>query len=96
MHRVLKPGGSLLILESSKPENYIMRMLYYLHLYCLLIPIGGLLSGDFKAYRYLAKSSSNYYKTPELKSILKKHGFEKIHIHKFLFGAANLIEAVKG
>lgn len=95
MFRVLKPKGKLLILESSVPENFIIRIFYLIHLYAILIPLGGLLSGDFKAYWYLAHSSAKFYSSTEIAAMLKKAGFKKCTFRKFLFGAANLIIADK-
>jgi demethylmenaquinone methyltransferase / 2-methoxy-6-polyprenyl-1,4-benzoquinol methylase len=95
MFRVLKPAGKLLILESGIPKNIFIRLLYKIHLYFILIPLGGLISGDFKAYWYLAHSSSKFYALPELEQILNKHGFNNCTFRTFLFGAANLIIAEK-
>lgn len=95
MYRVLKPGGKLLILESSVPKNLIVRMFYMIHLYAILIPLGGLLSGDFKAYWYLAHSSARFFSSSEIDTMLKNSGFKKCTFRKFLFGAANLITASK-
>ena len=95
MYRVLKPGGRLLILESSVPENPIVRFFYLLHLYLFLVPVGGLISGDFKAYWYLAHSSAKFYSSDEVKQMLEKQGFRNYNLQPFLFGAANLIETIK-
>lgn len=95
IYRVLAPGGSLLILESSTPSNILVRFFYKVHLYAILIPIGGLLTGDFKAYWYLAHSSAKFYSSAELKAMLSLTGFKSFSIQRFLFGAANLIVARK-
>lgn len=93
--RVLKTGGSLLILESGVPENPIIWFFYKLYLYLFLIPIGTLLSGNFKAYWYLAHSSSKFYSIEEISALLEKAGFKNIEARKFFMGAANLIVARK-
>ena len=56
MLRVLKPGGRLVILELSVPSNRILRGCYNLYFQHLLPWIGGLISGDKAAYRYLPAS----------------------------------------
>ena len=56
MLRVLKPGGRLVILELSVPSNRILRGCYNLYFQHLLPWIGGLVSGDRAAYRYLPAS----------------------------------------
>ncbi len=93
--RVLKPGAKLIILESAAPENPFIRFFYKLHLFGFLVPVGGLLSGDFKAYWYLAHSSSKYYTSKELKALLEQNGFEKVSFKNFLFGATKLVIAKK-
>jgi len=93
--RVLKPGGSLLILESSKPVNKLIGLLYSLYLKYVLVPLGGMLSGDWNAYRYLAGSASGFYSFEQLSDLLAQYGFELKLNRKFLFGSANLLIACK-
>lgn len=95
MYRVLSTGGKLYILESSVPENIIIRIFYRVYLYLFLIPLGTILSGDFKAYRYLAKSSAEFYSLEETRKILLKGGFSKLESKNFMFGATNLIIVYK-
>ena len=95
IYRVLKPGGRLLILESGVPENFLIRFLYKIHLYFILIPLGGIISGNFEAYWYLAHSSSKFFKLNEIDGMLKEKGFKECSFKSFLFGAANLIISKK-
>lgn len=95
MARVLRSGGRLLILESARPENGVIAWLYDLYLNLILIPLGGIISGNREAYRYLAGSSSGFYPFDELKTMLRKH---RLNLHKnrtFLFGSVNLLVATK-
>jgi demethylmenaquinone methyltransferase/2-methoxy-6-polyprenyl-1,4-benzoquinol methylase len=91
MQRVLKPGGKLFILESGVPQNLAIRFFYNLYLYLFLIPLGAIISGNAKAYWYLAHSSSKFYKISEIDYLLSGFGFKKVFVKKFFFGAANLI-----
>lgn len=95
MYRVLGENGKLLILESSVPKNKLVSLFYRIHLCGFLIPVGGLLSGDVKAYRYLAHSSIHFYSPSEVESMLKGVGFKSVSVRPFLLGAANLIIAEK-
>ncbi len=88
--RVLKPGGYFYILESGVPKSGIIRFFYKIYLYLFLIPIGSIISGNFKAYSYLAKSSSNFYTNDELKELLLQNKLEFRYMKKFFFGAADL------
>jgi len=95
MSRVLKPGGILVILESAVPENAIIRFFYRVYLKCVLVPVGGILSGDWKAYRYLAGSSAGFYDFPTLKRMMEPYQLELLSQKKYLFGSVNLLTARK-
>ncbi|MFO7369132.1 MAG: ubiquinone/menaquinone biosynthesis methyltransferase [Bacteroidales bacterium] len=95
MARVLKPGGRLLILESARPENRVIAWLYDLYLNLVLISLGGIISGNREAYRYLAGSSSGFYPFYELQAMLRNHQLTLQKDRAFLFGSVNLLVATK-
>ena len=95
MHRVLKRGGMLFILESGVPENRWVRFIFKIYLTLVLIPIGFILSGDRKAYSYLAHSASNFFPAEEVYRMLSGKGFEITARKIFFLGAASLIAAKK-
>jgi demethylmenaquinone methyltransferase/2-methoxy-6-polyprenyl-1,4-benzoquinol methylase len=93
--RIMNKGGTLFILESSVPKNIIFKFLYKIYLYVCLIPLGTILSGNFKAYWYLAHSSSEFYSIKEIRNMLIKKGFNSLEHKSFFFGATNLIKVCK-
>lgn len=93
--RVLKEKGRLIILESSKPKNRIIRFFYRIYLHTMVRLTGGMISGDFKAYRYLGRSSGKFLQPEELQGILSEYGFLGFDVHKYFFGSVNLIIASK-
>ena len=95
IQRVLKEGGNLYILESGSPQNLFIQFFYTIFLFIFLIPVGGILTGDFKAYYYLAISSRSYYSRQQMVLLLKSFGFKNVKVRKFLFGATNLTIAEK-
>ncbi len=95
MSRVLKPGGRLLILESAVPRNRLVEAGYRLYLRLVLVPLGGLLSGDWNAYRYLAGSSSGFYSFEKLREMMSAHHFQLEKAKNYLFGSANLLVATR-
>ena len=74
--RIMKPGARLLILESAQPASRFVGFFYRLYLTLFLVPLGGLLSGDWNAYRYLAASSAGFYSFTTLCKMLEDYGSE--------------------
>lgn len=95
MHRVLKPGGKLLILEFSRPTNPIVKPLYNLYLNKILPKIAGVVSGDQEAYEYLASSIAAFYEPGELKNMMQGAGFKTIESKQLTFGIVTLYIGVK-
>ena len=93
--RVMKPGARLLILESAKPPGRIVDFFYRLYLRLFLVPLGGLLSGDWNAYRYLSRSSADFYSFQTLRTMLEEHLLTLYPEKKYLFGSVNLLIAIK-
>jgi demethylmenaquinone methyltransferase/2-methoxy-6-polyprenyl-1,4-benzoquinol methylase len=88
--RVLRPGGRFVAVETSQPENKVLRRLYHFQLKYITAPIGGWLSGEKQAYTYLAESASNFYFPGEMKEILLKAGFKKVKYKQLIGGVAAL------
>lgn len=79
--RILKPGGNLVILELSVPSNKIVRWLYNLYFTRLLPLVGGRISGDRAAYRYLPASVLKFPGKEEWMRTMTDCGFSGV-IHK--------------
>jgi demethylmenaquinone methyltransferase/2-methoxy-6-polyprenyl-1,4-benzoquinol methylase len=95
LYRVLKPEGRFVILESSKPSNPAWRVFNNIYLRLILPYLGGIISGNLKAYRYLAKSSRNYYTISEMGSILEGAGFRVVSSKSLFLGSVMLVVAEK-
>jgi demethylmenaquinone methyltransferase/2-methoxy-6-polyprenyl-1,4-benzoquinol methylase len=95
MNRVLGKGGALVILESSRPSNAIWRIFNTLYLRLILPYLGGLISGNLGAYRYLAESSRNYYSIGEMSVILERAGFRVEQTRPLFLGSVMLVVAEK-
>jgi demethylmenaquinone methyltransferase/2-methoxy-6-polyprenyl-1,4-benzoquinol methylase len=93
--RVLKPSGSYVIVESSQPENRLIRMGFHLYLRAFVMPVGIIISGNKGAYRYLAESARRYYSPREVRDMLLTAGFRDVHYRPLFFGAAGIHAAVK-
>jgi demethylmenaquinone methyltransferase/2-methoxy-6-polyprenyl-1,4-benzoquinol methylase len=90
MYRVLKPGGRLLILEFSLPDNLIFRKIYLFYFRKILPILGGLVSGDSYAYRYLNQTVETFPYGAEFKSIMEETGFTNVADISLSFGIASI------
>lgn len=90
MLRVLKPEGRLVVLELSLPENKFMRWLFNLYFLHVLPLIGGSVSGDSAAYKYLPESVLGFPKRREFLSFLSSCGFRKVSHKAFSFGICRM------
>jgi len=94
-YRVLKPGGRLLILETSLPSNAILRAAYLFYLRHILPHIGALVSGDGRAYRYLDQTIEAFPYGKAFCADLHATGYRKVQAIPLTFGVATLYRADK-
>ncbi|MBT8233394.1 MAG: bifunctional demethylmenaquinone methyltransferase/2-methoxy-6-polyprenyl-1,4-benzoquinol methylase UbiE [Saprospiraceae bacterium] len=78
--RVLKPNGSLVILETSVPKSWFLRQGYAIHTKVFLPLIGKLFSKDKRAYSYLSESANTFPYGEKLKVILEKVGYKDVEV----------------
>ena len=95
IHRVLKVGGMLGILEFSLPKHHLLRHLYLFYFKKVLPAIGGLVSRDPLAYRYLPSSVNCFKNYEELAVELQKTGFQIKKNTPFSGGISYLLVAKK-
>lgn len=88
--RVLKPGGRLVILELSVPSNAVLKWLYCLYFTKVLPLIGGWVSGDKAAYRYLPASVLNFPGKEEWMDVMRDCGFCRVQHKSFTFGTCRM------
>ena len=84
--RVLKPGGRVVILESSPPKKNVLRPFIRIHLNYVIPTLGKLISGNADAYEYLPDSTQQFKEPDDLANIMWQKGFERIHYKLFMFG----------
>ncbi|WP_144392964.1 bifunctional demethylmenaquinone methyltransferase/2-methoxy-6-polyprenyl-1,4-benzoquinol methylase UbiE [Pleionea sediminis] len=95
MYRVLKPGGRLLVLEFSKPENELLSKVYDTYSFTLLPTMGKLLVNDAKSYQYLAESIRMHPDQETLKQMMKTAGFDEAQYHNLTGGIVALHRGFK-
>ena len=90
IYRVLKGGGRMAVLEFSVPRNKIFRPLYLTYFRHILPAVGGVVSGDCKAYKYLQSSVEGFPPPLKLEHVMKKRGFRMILSKPLSMGIVHL------
>ncbi len=94
-YRILKEEGKATILEFRLPSNPFFKSLYKFYFKKILPLIGGIISGDREAYKYLPRSVEEFDEKINLPELLKSSGFRKIEKHNLTFGIVQVIIAAK-
>lgn len=95
MHRVLKPGGRLLVLEFSKPVAPGLAPVYDVYSFKLLPLMGKFIAKDEQSYQYLAESIRMHPDQQTLKAMMQEAGFDKVKYHNLTGGIVALHKAYK-
>ena len=95
MCRILKPGGKSVILELSVPGNPILKSVYKLYFLHILPLIGGLVSGDRAAYRYLPASVLKFPSPEKVCSMMRSAGFSEVRAKALTFGICRMFVGIK-
>ena len=93
--RVLRPGGKLVILELSVPSNPVLRWGYNLYFKHMVPLIGGIVSGDRAAYRYLPASVIKFPGPEEWKATMESCGYGNVCHESFTFGLCRMYTGTK-
>lgn len=94
MLRVLKPGGSLIVLEFSQPYFWF-RPFYYIYLKGILPWLARLVTGDRDAYLYLGSSISEFPDRVGLAQEIQQSGFERVEHEALTFSIVALHQGWK-
>lgn len=95
MNRVLKPGGTVAILEFSKPKQFPMKNLYNFYFKFILPGFGKIVSKNNEAYTYLPESVENFAEDADFLNEMKKAGFVQVKQKRLTFGISTLYSGTK-
>jgi demethylmenaquinone methyltransferase/2-methoxy-6-polyprenyl-1,4-benzoquinol methylase len=95
IQRVLKPGGTIAILEFTEPPDNLLGDLYRWYFRSVLPRVGGWLSGDPTAYTYLPKSVARFFRPPELASLMSAVGYHSPSLKVWTLGTVALHTATR-
>ncbi len=90
MHRVLKSGGTLIVLEFSRPTAFPIKQLYAFYGSRILPLIGKIVSGDEGAYTYLPDSIAAFPDGEDFLNVMRSVGFSGVRQHRLTFGIASI------
>lgn len=85
-YRTLKPGGHIVILDTTKPKRNLFSPFIWLHMHVLIPLVGGLLSGFKDAYNYLPDSTEEFVTAKEMVVRMAAVGFKRINFDVLMFG----------
>jgi demethylmenaquinone methyltransferase/2-methoxy-6-polyprenyl-1,4-benzoquinol methylase len=95
IHRVLRAGGKLIVLETSVPDKFPFKQGYQFHSKVILPTIGKLFSKDKRAYSYLSESANAFPFGQKLCDIFMQMGFSQATFEKQTMGVATIYEVTK-
>ncbi len=85
-YRVLKPGGRIAILDTTRPKKNILSPFIWLHMHVVIPTLGGLLTGVKEAYQYLPETTEGFVTAEDLAARMISVGFKQVGYQRFMFG----------
>lgn len=95
LRRVVKPGGRVVCLELVRPASGFIGAFYRFYLFKVVPVLGGRLSGDGKAYRYLPDSVGSFLSIVEFRKIMEEAGFRQVDHRSLNLGTIAVHVGVK-
>jgi demethylmenaquinone methyltransferase/2-methoxy-6-polyprenyl-1,4-benzoquinol methylase len=84
--RVLKPGGRLVALDTTRPRPSLLTPFIQFHLHVVIPNLGRLLAGQPEAYRYLPDSTEHFLSAEQLAALMQESGFRQVRFHLLMAG----------
>lgn len=84
--RVLKPGGRIVILDTTPPPDSLLSPLIHFHLQRIIPALGSLIAGAGEAYHYLPNSTERFLEPEVMAARLRAAGFRQVAYQRLMFG----------
>ncbi len=95
MHRVVKPGGTVVCLETSQPTLIGFRQGYYFYFKYIMPLFGKLFAKSYNEYAWLHESAKDFPNKKELKKLFQEAGFKQVEVKSYTGGVAAMHKATK-
>lgn len=95
MYRVLKPGGKVVCLETSKPTMPVFKQIYFFYFRYIMPLFGKMFAKSYEEYHWLQESTMNFPGKEELAKMFEEAGFKNIQIKSYFGGVCAMHLGIK-
>ncbi|WP_273125940.1 demethylmenaquinone methyltransferase [Metabacillus sp. HB246100] len=95
MHRVLKPGGKAVCLETSQPTLPVFKQFFAFYFRYIMPVFGKIFAKSYSEYSWLQESARDFPGMKELAAMFEEAGFDKVEVKAFTGGAAAMHVGLK-
>lgn len=92
--RISKPNGKLVIMELSYPRNVFIKKMYNIYMNFIMINIGGLITGNRNAYKYLVQTIRGFPQMDIFSKIIQSCGWEEVTATGLTLGTCTIYTAI--
>jgi demethylmenaquinone methyltransferase/2-methoxy-6-polyprenyl-1,4-benzoquinol methylase len=85
-YRILKPGGRMVALDTTRPPQNVLSPFIHFHLHFVIPALGQWITGDGSAYTYLPESTESFLGAEQLAARMIAAGFREVGFRRLMFG----------